>query len=145
MELTLTPLKDFSEIFETFPIYKDCMYMPTEEKFRSKLQNYLKNGNIKFFAAREKGILTGVLALSQSGKTAEIIGIAVDPAHRGKGTGSFMINTAAKELGVSELYAETDSDAVGFYRKSGFETREFTKEYDGEKITRFSCRIKFLP
>ena len=104
-----------------------------------------KNGNIKFFAAREKGILTGVLALSQSGKTAEIIGIAVDPAHRGKGTGSFMINNAAKELGVSELYAETDSDAVGFYRKSGFETREFTKEYDGEKITRFSCRLKFRP
>ena len=50
----------------------------------------------------------------------EIAGIAVDPAARGQGVGSHMIRQAVRRYRPRHVCAETDDDAVGFYRKNGF-------------------------
>ena len=40
--------------------------------------------------------------------------------------------------------AETDGSAVVFYEKCGFVSTEIIKEYNGEKVVRFSC-LKSIP
>ena len=71
----------------------------------------------------------------------EIIGIAVDLSARSKGVGCYMINQVVKNYSLISVYAETDNDAVGFYRKAGFIITEFPKTYNGETVIRYKCEL----
>lgn len=46
--------------------------------------------------------------------------IAVAPSHRLHGLGRALILAAHRELSLAGMRAETDADAVGFYRRLGF-------------------------
>ena len=46
--------------------------------------------------------------------------IAVAPACRGRGLGRTLLDALAERAGVKRVVAETDDDAVGFYRRCGF-------------------------
>ena len=59
---------------------------------------------------------------------------------RGQGIGSFMINQVIKEYCLQFIYAETDQDAVGFYRKNGFIVTEHTETYHDETVIRYQCK-----
>ena len=39
------------------------------------------------------------------------------------------------------VYAETDNDAVGFYRKNGFNIMEFSETYDGATVVRYKSEL----
>ena len=71
----------------------------------------------------------------------EIIGIAVDTSVRGKGVGSYMINQVINNYGLLSVYAETDNDAVGFYRNNGFNIVEFSEIYGDETVVRYKCEL----
>ena len=74
-------------------------------------------------------------------KKIEIIGIAVDVSARGKGVGSYMINQVINNYGLLSVYAETDNDAVGFYRKNDFNIMAFSETYDGANVVRYKCEL----
>ena len=38
-----------------------------------------------------------------------------------------------------KMNAETDRDAVVFYKKNGFQITEIQKNYNGETVTRYLC------
>jgi len=57
---------------------------------------------------------------SSLGGTIGIRSIAVAPAWRHRGLGRTLLDSLAGRAGASMVVAETDDDAVGFYRRCGF-------------------------
>lgn len=142
MNLKLRELTLKNEILQTYEIYKHCMFMPTEEKFNKKIDQFLNDNSIKIFACFNQVEIEGVIVVSfvEQSKI-EIIGIAVDLSARGKGIGSYMINQIVKYYGLISVYAETDNDAVGFYLKNNFSVTEFYETYGDETVLRYKCEL----
>ena len=142
MELILIELTHKSDVCKTYEIYKHCMYMPNEEKFKKKIDTFLIDNSIKIFACFNQSEIVGVIVVSfLEQRNIEIMGIAVKLSARGKGVGSYMINQIVTNYGLASVYAETDNDAVGFYRNNGFSITEFSKIYDGETFIRYKCEL----
>ncbi len=139
-ERSWTELTDSDEILQTYEIYKDCMFLPSEEKFRKKVDSFLCDDSVKIFACMNHGSIEGIIVLSFLAQgQAEIVGIATDSSVRGQGIGSYLIRQARKIC--PNLSAQTDSDAVGFYRKNGFQITELSEVYDGETVVRYQCEF----
>ena len=142
MDLKLKELTLKNEILQTYEIYKHCMFMPTEEKFNNKADLFLNDNSVKIFACLDQGKIIGVMVVSFiEEKKIEIIGIAVDASVRGKGVGSYIINQVINNYGLLSVYAETDNDAVGFYRNNGFSIVEFSETYGAETVVRYKCEL----
>ena len=142
MDLKLRELTLKNEILQTYEIYKHCMFMPTEEKFNNKVDLFLNDNSVKIFACFEQDKILGVIVVSfiEQNKI-EIIGISVDISARGKGIGSYMINQVVNDYDLLSVCAETDNDAVGFYRNYGFSIVEFSETYDDETVVRYKCEL----
>lgn len=142
MELKLIELTQKNETFQTYEIYKHCMFKPTEEKFHKKIDAFLADHSVKIFACCNEGKPVGIMvvSLAEQGKI-EVLGIAVETSARGKGIGSYMVKQIVKDYGFISVYAETDNDGVGFYRKNGFDVTEFSEIYDGEAVVRYKCEL----
>lgn len=142
MELKLTELTHKNDVCKTYEIYKHCMFMPSEEKFNQKIDAFLCDNSVKIFACFNRDKLVGVMAVSfLEQRSIEILGIAVDISFRGKGFGSYMINQIIHDYVLISVYAETDSDAIAFYRKNGFSVTEFSEIYGGEIVVRYKCEL----
>ena len=143
IQLSLTEFTDKTDILQTYDIYKHCMYMPTKEKFCKKAADFQNDQTIRIFACFMQMQLVGIIVLSLDGyNRAEIVGIAVDPKHRHQGIGSFMLNRVQKKLRITSLYAETDQDAVDFYRKNSFRITAFSRHYNDKTVTRYQCELR---
>ena len=142
MELELIELTHKNDVCKTYEIYKHCMFMPTEEKFNKKIDQFLNDNSIKIFACFNQVEIEGVIVVSfvEQSKI-EIIGIAVDLSARGKGIGSYMINQIVNNYSLISVYAETDNDSVVFYQKNDFSITEFYETYDGETVVRYKCEL----
>ncbi len=142
MELKLIELTHKSEVCKIYEIYKHCMYMPNEEKFNEKIDQFLNDNSVKIFACLNQGKIIGVMVVSFiEEKKIEIIGIAGEVSAGGKGIGSYMINQIVKYYGLISVCAETDNDAVGFYRNNGFSIVEFSETYGAETVVRYKCEL----
>lgn len=142
MELELIELTHKNEICQTYEIYKHCMFMPTEEKFNKKIDRFLNDNSVKIFACFNQAKIVGIIVVSFAEQNKiEILGIAVELSARGKGIGSYMINQVINNYCLLSVYAETDNDAVGFYRKNNFCITEFYETYDGETVVRYKCEL----
>ena len=140
--MKLIELKHKNDILQTYEIYKQCMFKPTEEKFNNKVDIFLTDNSVKIFACFEQDKILGIITVSFiEKKKIEIIGIAVDVSARGKGIGSYMINQVVNNYDLLSVYAETDNDAVGFYRKNGFCIEEFYETYGVETVVRYKCEL----
>ena len=45
--MNLIELTHKNDILQTYEIYKHCMFMPTEEKFNKKVEQFLNNNSVK--------------------------------------------------------------------------------------------------
>ena len=143
MKFEFKELSEKRDILSTYRIYKDCMYMPTEEKFNKKAEGFLKADNVKILACLSEQEIKGVVVASflETGAI-RIIGIAVELSSRKAGVGSYMVKRIMNDFMPSSIIAETDIDAVGFYKKCGFNVVEFTENYGGESVVRYKCELK---
>ena len=142
MDLKLRELILKNEILQTYEIYKRCMFMPTEEKFNNKVDLFLNDNYVKIFACFEQDKILGVMVFSfMEQKKIEIIGIATDVSACGKGIGSYMINQVVNNYGLLSVYAETDNDAVGFYRNNNFSVAQFSENYGNKTVVRYKCEL----
>jgi fructoselysine 6-kinase len=98
------------------------------------VQKYQSNPELHFYAWIESGEVLGICGFEVHDNKVEIHLIAVDEATRGHGIGSAMV-TALQEKYNKDIEAETDDDAVVFYRKRGFKTIEFMHEKHGKRHT----------
>lgn len=137
---TITRLKNQFLTEEAFQIYSACMYMPTWEKFCTKAEKLINNPLVSIFAYMENDSIIGILSIKTSeDQTAEILGIAVKTSHRQKGIAQQLIAYAFENVQFSELHAETDDDAIAFYRNCGFTTEEFYLNNGTQDYKRYRC------
>ena len=143
MKLNLIELNDLDSLGMLYDIYKDCMFMPSKEKFNEKMTTFLKDDAIKIFACLDQRELKGavVCSLSESNKI-KIVGIAVEHSDRCKGIGTYIIKSLTDAYPMHSVIAETDKDAIGFYRKYGFSVTECSENYNGENIIRYRCELE---
>jgi ribosomal protein S18 acetylase RimI-like enzyme len=74
---------------------------------------------------------------------AEITSLAVLPEWRRQGFARSLVFRACEQLALRTLEAETDADAVDFYRAIGFAVEKLGERYPG--VERFRCRLELPP
>ena len=134
---------------EAFLIYAPCMYQPAYEDYKALMEKFLLDPSVKIFVCDMDGEKAGILVLretkaaegAETGVEAEILGIAVRKDLRGKGIGKEMVCRAMESEHLERITAQTDDDAIGFYRKSGFETERVVVEYPNGSVVRYNCSL----
>ena len=116
-------------------ILAPSVFNPTAQRVRARAELY-KAGNASTYAYKKDGIYLGLVIFEIQDNKATILDIATDINHHGSGIGSKLIDFIFSKFHVSVIIAETDDDAVGFYRKYGF-TVAVCREING--ITRYRC------
>ncbi|MCL1844909.1 MAG: TIGR03960 family B12-binding radical SAM protein [Defluviitaleaceae bacterium] len=107
-----------------------------------KIEKYRSDPRLHFYGWVENGEILGICVYEIHADKVEIHLIAVDENFRGRGIGSKMITALWEKFAKTSakiIEAETDDDAVNFYRKCGFTTREFFHETRGK---RFACVLE---
>ena len=141
MELHFAEQTEKTALLAAYEVYKPCMYRPTMEKYEKKVEAYLREKAVKIFTCMQGGTTVGMIVGRFDGAAGmEILGIAVDAAARNCGIGATMIDRLAERYALRTITAQTDDDAVGFYRKCGFCITEYTEDYDGKPVTRYCCK-----
>jgi len=95
---------------------------------------YQSDPKLLFYAWVENDTILGICGYEIHDSKIEIHLIAVDENTRSRGIGGAMV-TALQNKYAKDIEAETDDDAVNFYRKRGFTTREFIHERRGKRHT----------
>lgn len=120
-------------------IRKLLSFATSDFKVEKEYEKYLKLLNRKLYSFELEGEIVGCMGIEiNSEKECEIKHIAVSSFQRGKGFGSTMINYVSNKYSL--IYAETDNDAVDFYRKYGFEITSLGEKYPG--VERFLCEFR---
>ena len=136
-------IKSEFNTLEMYNIFSNCMYMSTWENFSQRAMEYMNDESVSIFGYYIDNQIYGVIVIQQqSDKTYEIKGIATEFTQREKGIAMQLIKFVCCELPISTLIAETDDDAVGFYKKCGFEAEEFIKTGDSGEYKRYRCTMK---
>jgi N-acetylglutamate synthase-like GNAT family acetyltransferase len=108
-------------------------------RVEQEYDKYLKLPNWKLYSFEVDGEIVGCIGIEIiSTKECEIKHIAVSSTERDKGIGSKMINYISHTYSL--IYAETDNDAVDFYKTYGFHTTSLGEKYPG--IERFLCECR---
>lgn len=71
---------------------------------------------------------------------ARVCHIAVDEKYRNQGIALQMIKEIIKEYELTYIEAETDKEAVGFYKKCNFKIESLGEKYPG--VERFYCYLE---
>lgn len=116
---------------------------PTEGSLDRILDEvYAQPGNILYVVVENDEVL-GITGLKLIGTdSAEILHIAVKQHKRNQGVGRRIVETLKEQETAAELIAETDRDAVEFYRKCGFTVFSLGEKYPG--VERFWCRLRII-
>jgi ribosomal protein S18 acetylase RimI-like enzyme len=117
---------------------------PDGAKVARRLAEYRGQPDRRLLVYEADGRILGSLGLQfiASG-AASIRHIAVFPEHRGRGVGRGMVRQAWEHFALHRLTAETDADAVGFYRRCGFAVTSLGEKWPG--IERFDCEFTGVP
>lgn len=142
MKVALCTNKEWLLSEEAFRIYAPCMYKPTYEDYNVKMEKYLINPSVQFFVYEDEGKKAGILILSKENQDAEIIGISVSDPLRKKGIGRYMISSVMNQENLECIKAQTDDDAIGFYRRCGFADEMVEIEYPDGKSVRYNCVLR---
>ena len=156
-------LTEWEELAGGYAVFCHCLYQPTKEKYFQKAEGWLQDERIKVYAAVEENSLLGMIVLCIQGQQAEIptisaccpcmqrtiiqgqqaeiVGISVCPQERHQGIGSWLIEWAMQKYNLTSLTAQTDGEAVGFYRKVGFTTKEERVQYGTQSVLRYRCLL----
>ena len=112
------------------------MFHPTAEKIRERITSY-QSSDIHIYACVENNVYLGLIVYRLCDRTATILDIAVCENTRKRGIDTFLIDGLLRESNASQVLAETDDDAIGFYQKYGFRVTNTETVYD---CKRYTCR-----
>ncbi|WP_376846014.1 GNAT family N-acetyltransferase [Camelliibacillus cellulosilyticus] len=119
-------------------IRKLLSYATSESKVIEEYDNYIRSLNRKLYSFELESEIVGVIGIEMIRPNNGVIKhIAVSPNQRGHEIGSRMIKFVCEIHSLSYISAETDRDAVGFYRKYGFQITSLGEKYPG--VERFEC------
>ncbi len=109
------------------------VFNPTPERLLTRAEKYQADDKTSVYAYSESGEYKGIIVFKIEDNTAEILDIAVKPEYQGKGIGSRLIDYIFSIFAVSKIIAETDDDAIGFYKKYGFTVIDTKLNHDTKR------------
>jgi GNAT superfamily N-acetyltransferase len=119
----------------------ECIYRDNDEEPFRTLRRYHEEEGLALIGLSEGGRLAGLAGIkAPSYGDAVMLHLAVQPDLRGGGIGGMLVRRCLELSRSGVLRAETDSDAVGFYRKLGFSIRSLGEKYPG--VERFECTLR---
>ena len=108
---------------EIMTLLAPSVYNPTPERLRLRAGKYAADKNAYVYACKEAGAYAGIVVFRMDNNTAEILDIAVKNEYQKKGFGSRLIDFLLSRFKAEKVTAETDDEAVGFYKKYGFNVK----------------------
>ncbi|MFT3714499.1 MAG: GNAT family N-acetyltransferase [Gordonia sp. (in: high G+C Gram-positive bacteria)] len=96
-------------------------------------------GELTVIGTRDGDTVTGFAAYLPGEDTTVIEYIASDEAVRGTGIGTALVAAVAQRNPESAVLAQTDDDAIGFYRALGFLTRDAETDPRWPDRRRYDC------
>lgn len=113
-------------------------FATSEKNIKKEYKAYMELPNRMLYAYKLDGEIVGCIGIEFSvKKRCEIKHIAVLPSHRKESIGSKMINFILEKYSLASVMAETDKEAVYFYKKYGFKITSLGEKYPG--VERFQC------
>jgi ribosomal protein S18 acetylase RimI-like enzyme len=136
----LIPLKSrINELFIRELI--EYSVFPDPDLLDQTIAAYAADEKLELYGYESDGEIVGIIGfqMDEAG-TLSIDHLAVRPDSRGAGFGRGLILEAIELFKPSVVKAETDEEAVDFYRWIGFEIESLGEQYPG--IERFACSYK---
>ena len=109
------------------------VFNPAPERLLSRAEKYQADDKVKAYAYSDNGEYKGIIVFKIKEQTAEILDIAVKSEYQGKGICSMLIDYIFSKFAVSKITAETDDDAIGFYKKYGFTVTDTKVNHDTKR------------
>lgn len=120
MSSKITDIKNYLCDKSVYSLLAPSVFNPTSERLLSRAEKYQADDKVKAYAYADNSEYKGIIVFKIEEQTAEILDIAVNPEYQGKGIGSRLINYIFSQFTVNKIIAETDDDAIDFYKKYGF-------------------------
>ena len=130
-------IKEINLLFPPHSL-KTLLSYAASSDIESVYKDYRQIPNRKLFGYQKDGQVIGCIGGEQNSDTFIIRHIAVTPEERGSGIASSMIRFILKNSSIKKVIAETDKEAVNFYRKFGFHITSLGEKYPG--VERFDCQ-----
>ena len=109
------------------------VYNPTEKRLLNRAKKYQEDKSTNIYAYKHNGEYKGIVIFKIINNSATILDIAVKPEHRGQGIGSKLIDFIFNYFNAQNITAETDDDAIGFYKRYGFIVADTKVEFDTKR------------
>lgn len=123
---------------EVLTLLKPSVYNPTPERLKRRVEKYSSDKNTFVYACKIDGVYAGIVVLKTENDTAEILDIAVKPEYPKHGIGRNLIGFIFTQFPIDTITAETDNEAVGFYKKCGFTV---TSVGEVSSTKRYFCQL----
>lgn len=127
-------IKNHLDHSDVHKILSDGLFDGSPDGISKFIGRYRENSSWQIYGWAENGEILGVCGFEVHVDYVEIIHISVAEQARYHGIGSSMITALQKQYEMS-IEAETDDDAVEFYRKRGFKTSALQKY----NVRRWTC------
>ena len=127
---------DIKEIITEPDILKllaPSVYNPTEERLLNRAKKYQEDEETNVYVYKEDNEYKGIVVFEIVNNSATILDIAVKPDYQGQGIGGKLIDFIFNSFNVNNITAETDDDAIGFYKKYGFTVADTKVEFDTKR------------
>ena len=127
--------------YEILALMEPSVYGPTPERLKCRAEKYSADKNIFVYACKNSEKYIGIVVFVTENGTAEILDIAVKPEYRKHGIGRKLIDFIFNRFPVDTIIAETDDEAVEFYKRCGFNVIGFGMKCNNK---RYICnKLKF--
>lgn len=126
---------------EVLTLLTPSVYDPTPERLKRRAEKYSADKNTFVYACKIDGVYAGIVVFVTENGTAEILDIAAKPEYRKHGIGRKLIDFVFTQFSIDTITAKTDDEAVGFYKRCGFNVIEFGMNCNNK---RYVCnKLKF--
>ena len=115
----------------------------SETTTNKKIAQWRTGQDLCLYGWVAEGVVLGVCGIVLTTTHIEIVNIAVAPHMRKQGIGYAMI-MALRQKYPLPIKAETDDDAVDFYKKCGFEIKGIIKQYGEVACQRYHCTLPLI-
>ena len=136
---------DIKEIITEPDILKllaPSVYNPTEVRLLNRAKKYQEDKETNVYVYKEDNEYKGIVVFELVNNSATILDIAVKLEYQGQGTGSKLIDFIFNSFNAQNITAETDGDAIGFYKKYGFTIADTKVKFDVKRYSIIKERTK---
>lgn len=111
---------------------------PDDKSLQAAIQKYEKTESLQLYGYEDEKLLVGLIGYEiDDTKIVTVHHLAVLPENRLKGYGRGIFFELIQAQNPSQIIAETDEEAVDFYRNIGFVVYSLGEIYPG--VERFRC------